>query len=272
MNFPQQIPSSIAPVLVLPPDAQLFARRAARMRTLAPGHALERWFGWLAGLVEAQQKALEALTQADGGLSSDNWHVVFGRLSSELPDFVQPSAEDLEARAEACLQLARGESVGAGRDSIDLVVAAALQVVSTHAARVRMAGGEEISIRQRDQCPCCGSAALGGVVMAGDGRGGLRYLECSLCATRWHAVRAHCSLCEGDGVVDYLAVEGGQAAVQAETCDACNGYIKLFFQARDPELDPLADDLATLVLDVLVGEQGHARGAPNLFLVTGDAV
>ncbi len=34
-------------------------------------------------------------------------------------------------------------------------------------------------------------------------------------------------------------------------------------------MDPVADDLGSLALDILVGEQGYARAAPNLFL--GDA-
>ena len=38
---------------------------------------------------------------------------------------------------------------------------------------------------------------------------------------------------------------------------------------KDLVVEPLADDLATLALDVLVGEQGYARGAPNPFLLTG---
>jgi FdhE protein len=271
MNLPQQIPSSIAPVLVLPPEAQLFARRAARLRTLAPGHALERWFGWLAELVEAQQHEFDTLIKTGDAGPLANWTAIFERLSHSQPELAALSAEVLETRGERALQFARGELAGAGRDRTDLVISAALQVAWTLAARKRLAAGS-VPIQHHHQCPCCGSAALGGVVMAGEGRGGLRYLECALCATRWHAVRAHCSLCDSDGVVDYLALEGESAAVQAETCNACSGYIKLFFQARDPALDPLADDLATLVLDVLVGEQGYARGAPNLFLVTGDVV
>ncbi len=106
---------------------------------------------------------------------------------------------------------------------------------------------------------------------AGDGAAGLRYLECSLCATRWNAVRARCTLCTEGSRVDYLGLEGSSGAVQAETCEHCHGYIKTFFQDKDGNVDPLADDLATLALDVLVGEQGYARALPNLFLGEGEA-
>jgi FdhE protein len=73
-------------------------------------------------------------------------------------------------------------------------------------------------------------------------------------------------------VVNYLGIEGGNQAVQAETCDECHGYIKTFFQDKDRQVDPVADDLASLALDVLVGEQGYSRGTPNLFLTEGEIV
>ena len=38
---------------------------------------------------------------------------------------------------------------------------------------------------------------------------------------------------------------------------------------KDPDADPFADDLATVALDVLVGEAGWARAAANPFLVPG---
>ena len=44
----------------------------------------------------------------------------------------------------------------------------------------------------------------------------------------------------------------------AETCDACHTYAKMLYQARDMQLDPFADDLATLGLDLLVADAGWA--------------
>ncbi|NSL55095.1 formate dehydrogenase accessory protein FdhE domain-containing protein [Uliginosibacterium aquaticum] len=274
MNLPEQIPSAIAPILVLAPDARLFAHRAQRLRSLAPGHALEAWLLWLAELVDAQQRALDALgpklaAASDAALEAA-WSEAFEYLRGSLAAGTgEPDPAALPARVRDNLDFARGERPAEGRSQLDLVLSAALQVVWTLLARRRVAAASA-PIVQRAQCPCCGSAALGGVILAGEGRGGLRYLECALCATRWHMVRAHCSLCEADGVVDYLGL-APDAPIQAETCDACHGYIKLFFQSRDPAFDPLADDLASLLLDVLVGEQGYARGAPNLFLLSGEA-
>ncbi len=270
MNLPQTLPSSIEPPLVLAPDARLFARRAARLRALAPAHAMEQWMGWLARLADGQQTLLD-LHAASAEAAHAPWQTVYPALCAHMGLSPEADAARLQARADACMALARGTEAAGGREEMDLLVAAALQVEWTLSARQHCAKALP-QLMTRDQCPCCGSAAIGGVVMAGDGRGGLRYLECALCATRWHRVRAHCSLCESDRAVEYLGIEGSKGEVQAEACPACSGYIKLFFEARAPGIDPVADDLATLVLDVLVGEDGFARGAPNLFLLAGEAV
>jgi FdhE protein len=41
----------------------------------------------------------------------------------------------------------------------------------------------------------------------------------------------------------------------------------MLYQARDVNVDPYADDLATLGLDVLVAEAGWSRHAPNPMLL-----
>jgi FdhE protein len=43
----------------------------------------------------------------------------------------------------------------------------------------------------------------------------------------------------------------------------------MLYQARDIAVDPFADDLATLGLDVLVAEAGWSRHAPNPLLLIG---
>ena len=66
-------------------------------------------------------------------------------------------------------------------------------------------------------------------------------------------------------------LEDGPAGVRAETCDACQSYLKILFLEQDPAPDPVADDLASLALDVALGEAGHPRNGPNLFLLNNDA-
>jgi len=43
--------------------------------------------------------------------------------------------------------------------------------------------------------------------------------------------------------------------------------VKILLQQADPALDPVADDVATLGLDVLVRAAGYRRGAVNPFLL-----
>ena len=55
--------------------------------------------------------------------------------------------------------------------------------------------------------------------------------------------------------------------MKAEACGACHTYLKLFYREERPAAEPVADDLATVALDVLLGEEGFARGGVNLSLV-----
>ena len=92
---------------------------------------------------------------------------------------------------------------------------------------------------------------------------GTRYLTCSLCATAWNHVRAVCINCGGSRRVSLKSIEGGSGAIKAEACDDCHTYAKMLYQAEDTKVNPFADDLATLALDVLVAEAGWARHAPR---------
>ena len=45
--------------------------------------------------------------------------------------------------------------------------------------------------------------------------------------------------------------------------DACHGYTKMPYQAKDMEVEHPADDPASRVLDTIVSEAGRSRRAPN---------
>lgn len=289
MTFVESAPSSITAASVLTPNAKLFAQRAARLRTLASDHSLGAWLNWLADLAEAQHKALATvpalglhfdglidpsspLLTIDNPLLDQAWQAVYRELAATI-DLASPELDGnrLFLKGRQCIAQAAGSAVEAQRDATDIVAAAALQVVWLAGAR-QLDLPEFMQLGHRENCPCCGSAPVASIVLAGAGNTGLRYLECGLCATRWNAVRARCTFCTEGSVVNYWSIEGGNEAVQAETCDQCHGYIKTFFQSKDLQVDPLGDDLASLALDVLVGEQGFARGAPNPLLIEGESI
>ena len=129
-------------------------------------------------------------------------------------------------------------------------------------------------------CPCCGSLPVASLRRIGGLQQGLRFLVCSLCAAQWHMVRIKCSHCESTAGMGYLTLstdpdsEVGKAAatrevVKAEVCDECSSYLKLVSLESDMNADPVADDLATLALDLLTDERGYARIGPNLFIHPG---
>ena len=68
-----------------------------------------------------------------------------------------------------------------------------------------------------------------------------------------------------DGAVQ----DASQASVQAETCDECHHYIKIVRMERELNVDPVADDLASLTLDILVSEAGYEAHGVNLLLLSG---
>jgi FdhE protein len=79
-------------------------------------------------------------------------------------------------------------------------------------------------------------------------------------------VRITCSQCQANEGIAYHSIEGGPAAVRAESCGQCHTYRKILYQEQDPEVEPVADDLASLALDLLMTEAGFHRGSGNPLL------
>ena len=60
--------------------------------------------------------------------------------------------------------------------------------------------------------------------------------------------------------------EEGAAAVRAETCEQCRAYRKILYQEKDTGVEPVADDVASVALDLLLGEEGYHRASGNPLL------
>ena len=144
-------------------------------------------------------------------------------------------------------------------------VAAALQV---HFARLaaRLDADALVPIGN-GVCPACGGAPVATTIVGWPGAHGTRFCTCSLCATQWHVVRIKCVLCDSTAGIAYQEVDGGPDSVKAETCESCHGYVKILHQHKNSQLEPVADDIATLGLDLLLREDGYRRGAVNPFLL-----
>jgi FdhE protein len=282
--------------LMLPDPATRFANTAARLEVLSIGHPMEDWLRFMARLARAQHAASEsiglfpAVPQIDveqavrarmPPLSVDShrrdarWREGLAMLldsfdNRDIPEAAgevvaslrQREANDVEVLADDFLY----RDVDVADAGAVLYVAAALQVYFTHLA----AALPEVSLRllpERGLCPCCGSTPIAGVVMATGQTPGTRYLYCSVCSTAWNHVRAVCITCGQSRSVSLKEIDGVPGAVKSETCDECHTYSKVLYQTKDMKVDPFADDLATLGLDLLVGEAGWSRHAPNPLLL-----
>jgi FdhE protein len=281
--------------IILPNVPLLFARRAARLDALADGHPMADWLRFVACLARAQAavclpRAAPISTQAECDvavhlppLAADSherdgaWRGGLARLLSGVTHDALPlatltaidrlqqcDATATEALADAYL---RG-ALPTGEASLALFVAAALQVYFADRAAALPVAALHV-LPQRGLCPVCGSAAVAGVITAAGRATGVRYLHCGLCATAWNHVRAVCINCGESRALVLQELEGGNGAVKAETCDACHGYAKMMYQAKDMEVEPLADDLASLGLDIKLSEAGWSRHAPNPLILAG---
>ena len=56
----------------------------------------------------------------------------------------------------------------------------------------------------------------------------------------------------------------------AESCGDCGTYLKIMYQEKDPKVEAVADDLASLVLDARMEQEGFARSSINPFMFPGE--
>ena len=287
--------SAEPPFAKTPDPATLFAARAERLRALAEGHVLAPYLRFLASLSDVQHRLQDGLAQPDmpaegdikrarefgmppldrGRFTADAaFDATLERLltRSESIDMPEPARAAL-SRTKAADDAARNDMVRAVlEDAIPvekladhLFVAAALQVHFTRQAA--QLNGKDLVPVGNGVCPACGAPPVASMVVGWQGAHNTRFCACSLCATQWNYVRIKCTLCGSTDGISYKQVEDGDKLVRAETCDSCRGYVKILQQLENPAIEPVADDAASLALDLLVRELGYRRGAVNPFLM-----
>lgn len=280
----------------LPDIASHFKARADRLDALAADHPLESYLRFLAAIARAQHDVAPRLPV---GTLPGKDHIAFCRAH----EF--PLIDRLTWKRDASF-LAGARALAAALKSVDMPEAAA-QALSAfnnrdnasidaladrvlreahegwETAEVPFAGAalelhfarmaalldpaDPAPVEPRNLCPVCGSLAVASMVDAARGRQGSRFLCCSLCQTRWNYTRIQCVHCVSTKGIAYQNIEGGAKAVRAETCDECHTYTKILYVEEDSAVDPVADDLASLMLDILVSEAGWARACPSFYLL-----
>ncbi len=284
-----------------PPFARLsdplamFAGRAARLRALADGHELHAYLKFLADLCDVQHRIQPGLPDAELpaadaiarsrqfrmppldriGFERDGaMDAVWERLLAMAEQVAMPDEARIAlARVRVADPVVEKTLVGAVLANAippealaeHVFVAAALQV---HFARLaaHLDAKALVPVGQ-GACPACGGPPVSSMVVGWSGAQNTRFCACSLCGTLWNYPRIKCVLCGATEGIAYQQIAGGSGMVKAETCNSCRGYVKILHQHTDSTLDPLADDVATLALDLLLRDSEYRRGGINPFLL-----
>ena len=289
------------PRVLLPNTSSMFLERANRIRQLAEGNPIADYLRFIAELVTAQHHAVQDLAVAAPDAqaiaraqefsspllpAADHldpiWHDVLATMLTRLQDApgmpaaLQPLITSLQkASTEERNGLAKRlltKELAARDVGMAPFVMAALQVVFTRRAS-QISAADVPYTDPATICPVCASEPVASVVRIGGKLAGHRYLHCGCCATEWHMVRVKCTHCESTGGIHYQGLEGAAEVVLAETCSECGSYRKLVNQEKDPLAEPLADDLASLMLDLLMSEQTQfqrASGNPLLYVAVAE--
>jgi FdhE protein len=283
------------------PQADIFSQRAQRLHELAAENSSDwqLYLQFLAAICTAQQTLLERYAEAEWVLSVANTaetlltpallsanHSLTDRLFADLHTLLQqqlsPTAAQVwkellqlssEERSQLCQQ-ALNQQLGVAQQDYQIWVNAVVQIIYTHAA-LNLAATAVKPLPELGFCPCCGTDAVGAVIIGHGELEGLRYLCCGVCNSRWHSVRARCSFCDNSRDLGVhrieQAKEGVLSGAEAECCPSCHAYRKRYRLAKQQYADPIADDLASLALDILLNEEGWQRGGANPFLLMGKA-
>ncbi|TWI54385.1 FdhE protein [Pseudomonas duriflava] len=299
---PGQIEASATtpPFIHLPPKTQ-FSYRAERLATLAEGNPLRDYLLLVSGVCRAQQQVFDTMADlpldtkriqqslihglpplsSDTLVREDAWLSVLDAL---LDTYEAPAHAAVGSALERLHQADAGQrkawAIALTNGQYDLVppgvvpfLGAALQVAWTNwLFQLDMEKVRES--KSQTHCPACGALPTAGVIRHRGKHNGLRYLSCSLCSCEWHYVRVKCTHCESSKNLQYLSLESDavladKASLRAEACPSCETYLKLLYLEHDTQAEALSADLASLALDMRLGEEGFHRQAPNLLLSPG---
>ena len=283
------------PFAVLPDPSSLFLGRAQRLAALAPAHELGAYLSFLAKLATAQHEVAAHLPSvalpATERMAQSLAHGMPPLQRTMLePDAVMlSSVEQLVALfSAATLPSASAAAIATLRERLQsdgpAFVGSILKEVSPPedmAQRVLVLAGLQVHFTRlaaaldasalkpiaNAACPSCGSPPMASAVVGWPQAYNTRYCTCGLCGTMWNVIRVMCVLCGATDGVSFRSIEGQADTVKAETCDSCRGYVKIVYPVKDPALEPLCDDVASVGLDMLLTEEGWKRGGQNPFLL-----
>lgn len=129
------------------------------------------------------------------------------------------------------------------------IVAAAQALANLHDAE---------KVWTHSHCPICGSLPLIGELRDKEG---FRFVSCSFCRTSYRVPRMSCAFCgeSEHGKLSYFTADD-ETGYRVDVCETCKFYLKATdFRELDKKPLPLVDDLESLSLDILAGNEGYKR-------------
>ena len=289
----QAAASYTAPPLLFSNPKNLYQRRAARLRELAQDHPLADYLLFAAAIADAQLALLESMPipqdprlQALSGeqlankpLDVKNWQrdPIWRKLLTALLEKLKPSANDqilttiewLEKAADSELENLADKVLAQEFATISsdkaVFVWAALSLYWLQLVQQIPHNAKQESTENLHCCPVCNTAPTASLVHFGSQQG-LRYLHCALCESEWNMVRSQCSNCGQNKELDYWSIDDYMAAIRSESCGSCKSYLKIMFQEKEPKVEVIADDLASLFLDMEMEEKGFMKSGLNPFI------
>ncbi len=279
---------SSPPFVRLPNPSTLFSVRALRLRQLAQTNPLAPYLTFLADLADAQARVqadlppsgapdAEAITRArEFGMPildreftarDPELDAIFTQLFDDTGTLDMP-ASAVAALSNAALAQTeqRGDMIAAVYAGLLPPDAVAEHIYIWHGLQLyfsrKAAVLEPRTVRPIADgvCPVCGSQPSGSMVVGWAGAHGARFCACSLCNVMWHYVRIKCICCGSTKGIGYKEVEGGEGAIKAETCDECRRWTKIIYHQTSPDAEPVADDVASLGIDILMRGEPYSRG------------
>ncbi|WP_343463750.1 formate dehydrogenase accessory protein FdhE [Pantoea sp.] len=286
------------PPLLFPRLKNIYSRRAARLRQLAPKNPLGDYLRFAAVIAQAQDIVLydhplridlrprlaESAAQGKPPLDihtfprSAHWqrllHSLIAELKPEmsgqalavLENLEKASSSELENLAQALLA---GDFAKVSSDTSPFIWAA-LSIYWAQMAALIPGNARAESGEHHQFCPVCASVPVTGVLHMDADPHGLRYLHCNLCESEWYVAPGKCTNCEQTRDLHSWSLDNAHATVKTESCGDCGTYLKLLCQEHDPAVEPVADDLASLVLDARMEQEGFARSSINPFMFPGE--
>jgi FdhE protein len=287
------------PRIRLPERSGPFGARARRLRQLAVpaaiGHAIGDYLNLMAALADAQELTLATLDprlpdpaefarsrthrmppiEARSWPREPAWRTIAAQLServaaaADIPDTARAELAQVRTLPPEWLESQADALLSGRREEIETAVAPfVMAALQTYWVGLASRLSEEVvpALEVPGVCPTCGTLPTVSVVRVDKRSQGYRYLHCALCATEWHLVRVTCSHCLATEGIAQHSIEGGPQAIRAESCEQCHTYRKILYQEQDVSVEPVADDLASLALDLLMGEAGYHRGSTNPLL------